>query len=166
MYHFLFAVLLAILLDVGPTLALDSQATPARFFDVIRKLEQTQHATKEQIEKITGRSLSPHAYWQFISDKNKSDIVPQLETTRSRTGQTMSVLLYANQGLQISEEQIRGTFGKKPVVRKKPKVGVDSVSFEYDYEGKLGWTNFWFEGTGKQAVVRYAEIVYRSDSKS
>jgi hypothetical protein len=78
----------------------------------------------------------------------------------------MSVLLFLNPKLRVPPEIILQTIGQHPVIRRKPSVGIHSVSLEYEYARKLGWTNFWFELSDKKPVLHYADIVYRHDSKS
>jgi len=164
MRSFAFAILLVVLLAVPQTFAGTSQVTAGKFFEIIRKFERTHHPKKTQIEAMTGRNLHQQAYWQYVSDENQADVVPKLETTLSREGQTTSVLLYVNPDLHISPDDVRTEFGDAP--KKSDHSDIKSISFEYEYEHKWGWTTFMFEMVGNRARLRYAETGYRHNGKS
>ncbi len=166
MTRFILAIFFATLCSISQTLAQEPAITSKNLFAIIRKLEKTQHATDQQIEQITGRLPIWREPGLCTSEKSANSEITELHTTLSRTGQTMGVLLFVNHDLRISPAEIRQTFGQAPVIRKRPSVGIKSVSLEYEYERKLGWTKFWFEISEKQTLLRYAVIVYRHNEKS
>ncbi|MGH9552151.1 MAG: hypothetical protein ACRD3W_22380 [Terriglobales bacterium] len=138
------------------------QLTESKLFEIVHKLESTAHASKEQIESITGRKTVSRVVVTRISDTSDADIITKFESNMTGTGETTGVILFVNRGLKISPDEIRKNFGQKPAVRQNPKVGIKDVSTEYEYTQKHGWTNFWFVGTGKQALVRYVNVTYQA----
>ncbi len=147
-------------------LAKEPEINAKKLFAMIRELEKAQHATNPKIAAITGRT----PFWQHpgvcMSEKSANSLITEVHTTRSRNGQTMGVLLFLNHDLRILPEEVRQSFGQKPLIRKQPRVGIHGVYVEFVYERKLGWTRFWFERSQNRNLVRYADIVYRHDAKS
>jgi hypothetical protein len=164
--RFILTVVLIIVFAVPRAVAKESEITATNLFSVIRKLENIQHARNKQIADITGRTPILEQAGECKSEKSETSLITNVHTTLSRDGQTMSVLLFLNPDLLVSPEIILKTFGEHPTIRKKPSVGIHSVSLEYEYARKLGWTNFWFELSDKKLVLRYVDIVYRHDSSS
>ncbi len=127
---------------------------------IIKRLEHTQHATNPQIEKITGRFPVWHPSAECISGKSPKSLITEVHTMLSRNGMTVGVELFVNHDLQLSPAQIRQLYGQSPEKRKNPSIGIPSVSLEYVYVRKLGWTNFLFEEFEKRTLLRYVRVIY------
>ncbi len=166
MMRFFLAIFCVVFVSASQAFAQEPEITAKNLLDLIRKLENTQHATDRQIEKITGRFPVWQQQPECISEKSPKSLLTEVHTTRSRNGQTMGVELFVNHDLQLSPAQIRQLYGQTPEKHKQPSVGIPSVSLEYEYARKSGWTDFLFEVFEKQTVLRYVRVIYRPDENS
>jgi hypothetical protein len=133
----------------------------ASFFEVVRKIENAQHAKTEFVENLTGRTLTSHGYWHSTSDQDERALVPQVEMTNDNHGTTQSVLLSVNHNLHLSANDVKLSFGAHPKERPHPEPALKNVTFSYEYEQRSHWISFWFEGRGVKAEARFVEVTYR-----
>lgn len=155
------ALLSCLIVCAVPSHAKKQELTSTALYDLTRKIEKSQFAKASFVESLTGRHLTSQGYWHWTSDQGPDDLVTQVEMTNDRKGITKSVLLYVNKNLHISPSDVKRDFMARPKVRPHPEPALKHVTFLYDYERKSGWTDFWFEGEGAKAEVRYMEVTYK-----